>query len=113
MTDHTEGKPVRRGRPPFARNAKTLNEAALRDVAQASLDDDIVLLTPEKVAFTLQVHVATARDLMASGVLPTVSIPVKMGDIIRMEPRVSAQALVDWVDENTCGRVAAAQSGRS
>ena len=101
------------GRPRFARNVRTINEEALRDAAQDALSDELLVLRPERVAYALQIHVRTATELIESGILPSIQIPVRMGDIIRVEKRVPCQALVDWIDSNTCGRVTAAQSGRS
>jgi len=101
------------GRPRFARNSRSLNHDALRDAASDALNDDLLVLRPERIAYALQIHLNTAKELIDSGILPSIQIPVKLGDVIRMEKRVPAEALVRWIDSNTCGNVAAAQTGRS
>jgi hypothetical protein len=88
-----------------------MNVAALHDAAGNALDEDMVLLTPEKLAYTMQLHLKTVHELLESGILPSITIPVKAGNIMLLERRVPAQALLDWIGENTCTTVAASQSG--
>jgi|SRR5579862_9662213 len=111
MAELTEqGQLTRRGRRPFQRNHRSLDLPALADLASAALDDDVILLTPERISFACQIDRRTAVSLIESGLLPSVQIPVQLGNRIITESRVPAEALLTWITNNTSASVATVQS---